>query len=138
MRPELTELPSMEELVEAIGRLKNRKAGGSSGIRPEMVKVACQDPGFADQLLDLVHTAWKDQSVPKDWTDAVLIPIPKKGDLSKCDNWRGISLLDVVGKVIARILQDRLQKLAEDELPESQCGFRKGRGCSDMILPSAS
>ena len=134
MRPKLTELPSMEELVGAIGKLKNGKAGGSSGIRPEMVKVACQDPGFADQLLDLVHTTWKDQLVPKDWTDAVLIPIPKKGDLSKCDNWRGISLLDVVGKVIARILQDRLQKLAEDELPESQCGFRKGRGCSDMIF----
>ena len=64
----------------------------------------------------------------------MLIPISKKGDLSKCDNWRSISLLDVVGKVIARILQDCLQKLAEDELPESQCGFRKGRGCSDMIF----
>ena len=75
-----------------------------------------------------------EQSVPKDWTDAVLIPIPKKGDLSNCDNWRGISLLDVVGKVVARILQDRLQQLAEEELPESQCGFRKGRGCSDMIF----
>ena len=134
LRPQLAELPSMEELVGAVGKLKNGKAGGSSGIRPEMVKVACQDPSFVDRLLDLVHTAWKEQSVPKDWTDAVLVPIPKKGDLSNCDNWRGISLLDVVGKVIARILQDRLQQLAEEELPESQCGFRKGRGCSDMIF----
>ena len=134
MKPKLAELPSMEELLRAVNRLKNGKAGGSSGIRPEMVKVACQDLGFADQLLDLVHTAWKEQSVPRAWKDAVLIPIPKKGDLSNCDNWRGISLLDVVGKATARILQDRLQKLAEDELPESQCGFRKGRGCSDMIF----
>ena len=59
-------------------------------------------------------------------------PIPKRGDLSQCDNWRGISLLEVMGKVMARILQERLQQVAEDELPESQCGFRKGRGCSDM------
>ena len=59
------------------------------------------------------------------------MPIPKKGDLSNCDNWRGISLLDVVGKVI---VQDRLQQLAEEELPESQCGFRKGRGCTDMTF----
>ncbi len=43
-------------------------------------------------------------------------------------------LLDVVGKVVARVLQDRLQKLAEDELPESQCGFRKNRSCADMIF----
>ena len=55
--------------------------------------------------------------VPIDWCDAVLVLIPKKGDLSRCDNWRGISLLDVVGKVVARVIQERLQKLAEDELP---------------------
>ena len=72
--------------------------------------------------------------MPQDWSDAVLVPIPKKGDLTRCDNWRGISLLDVVGKVAARILQGRLQELAEEVLPESQCGFRKGRGCSDMIF----
>ena len=50
---------------------------------------------------------------------------------------RGISFLDIVGKVVARVLQDRLQKIcivAEDELPESQCGFRKSRGCTDMIF----
>ena len=40
----------------------------------------------------------------------------------------------MVGKVVARVLQERLQKLAEDQLPESQCGFRKGRGCTDMIF----
>ncbi len=35
---------------------------------------------------------------------------------------------------MARVIQGRLQKLAEDELPESQCGFRKGRGCVDMVF----
>ena len=55
----------------------------------------------------------------------------QKGDLRISDNWRGIALLDVVGKVVTRI---RLQELAEDVLPESQCGFRKGRSCTDMIF----
>ena len=44
--------------------------------------------------------------VPDNWRDAILV-IPKKGDLSSCDNWCGISLLDVVGKVVARVLQVR-------------------------------
>ena len=61
-------------------------------------------------------------------------PVPKKGNLRNCDNWRGIALLDVVGKVVARILQERLQQVAEEELPESQCGFCKGRGCADMFF----
>ena len=34
----------------------------------------------------------------------------------------------------ARVIQGRLQKLAEKELPESQCGFRRGRGCTDMAF----
>ena len=84
--------------------------------------------------MELVPDVWRECSVPGDWRDAILVPIPKKGDISSCDNWRRISLLDVVGKVVARILQNRLQVLAEDELPESQCGFKKGRGCADMIF----
>ena len=134
IRHQLAEMPNMDELTSAIGRLKNGKAGGLSGILPEMVKAACCGEDFLDLLLDLVQMVWKESEVPKDWSDALLVPIPKKGDLSKCDNWRGIALLDVVGKVVARIVQERLQALAEEELPVSQCGFRKGRGCSDMIF----
>ena len=63
-----------------------------------------------------------------------IILIPKKGNLEVCDNWRGIALLDVVGKVLARLVQNRLREVAEEILPESQCGFRQSRGCTDMIF----
>ena len=43
----------------------------------------------------------------KDWRDALIVIFPKKGDLQFCDNWRGISLLVVVGKIFARIIQGR-------------------------------
>ena len=97
----VAELPSREELEEAIGKLKNGKAGGKSDILPEMVRAACCEEEFLEMLLELIHQAWKEGRVPKDWVDAVLIPIPKKGDHTRCDNWRGISLLDVVGKLVA-------------------------------------
>ena len=99
-----------------------------------MVKAACCEDDFLELLLDLVQATWKEGEVLKDWSDALLVLIPKKGDISKCDNWRGIALLDTVGKVVARIIQERLQTLAEEELPESQCGFRREHGCSDMIF----
>lgn len=60
--------------------------------------------------------------------------IPKKGDLSCCDNWHIIALLGVVGNVLARTLQNQLQQLAEEELPRSQCGFHEGHGCSSMTF----
>ena len=134
LRADLARKPSKRELKNALGKMKNGKAGGSSGILPEMVKVACEDEEFLELLLALVHAVWEERRVLQEWADATLIPIPKKGNLSDCNNWRGIALLDVVGKVVARVIQERLQQLAEEELPEAQCGFRKGRSCSDMIF----
>ena len=89
---------------------------------------------FYERLCRLVDAVWRDGKVPQDWVNAEIVPIPKKGDLSVCDNWRGIALLDVVGKLFGRIILARLQTVAEHELPESQCGFRPGRGCTDMIF----
>lgn len=57
-----------------------------------------------------------------------------KGDKGDCNNYRGISLLSVLGKVFSRILLVRLQKLAARVYPESQCGFRSGRSTTDMVF----
>ena len=82
--------PTMGELIAAFAKRNNEKAGGSSRILPEMLKVGWCTEFFLTLLLDLAHTPWEEQRVPSDWSDAILTPIPKKGDLSICDNWRGI------------------------------------------------
>lgn len=84
---------------------------------------------FFHELLTLV---WEEGNTPQAWRNAVLVALAKKGDLTLCDNWRGISLLDIAGKVLARVMQDRLQVLGMDVLHESQCGFRNCRGVTDM------
>lgn len=73
-----------------------------------MVKAACGDGDLADMLLNLMLEVWKEKTVPKDWVNAILVPIPKKGDSMWCDNWWGIALLDVVGKVATQIINERL------------------------------
>ena len=103
---QMAELPSREKLTDAVGKLRNGKAAGKSGILPEMVKAGCCNDNLLNIMLDLVHKVWQ-QEVPKEWADAVLLPIPKKGDLGKCDNWWGVALLEVVGKVVAKVLQER-------------------------------
>eukprot|EP00117_Sycon_ciliatum_P033454 scpid42513/ scgid5633/ Probable RNA-directed DNA polymerase from transposon X-element; Reverse transcriptase len=124
--------PDLLELQQAITQCRSGKAAGQSGILPEMLK-ACPDL-FTDHLLELLHSVWDSGSVPGDWVNAQLVPIPKKGNLAECDNWRGIALLDVIGKVVARVIQSRLADKLDDVLPDSQCGFRTGRGCADMIF----
>ena len=132
VRNDLADIPRLEELTQAIARLSNNKAAGASGILPEMVRHA--GPAFLTSLLQLVRKSWSNGRVPQAWCDAEIVPVPKRGDLTSCDNWRGIALLDVVGKVVGRVIQSRLQILAETELADSQCGFRKGRSCTDHIF----
>ena len=124
-------IPSNNDVAAALAKVKNRKAPGSSGILPKMVKMGINN---GELLTNLLRTVWKEQWVPQEWIDAILIPIPKKGNLKCSDNWREISLLKVVGKVVARVVQNWLQELAEELLPELQYGFRKGQGCDDMIF----
>ncbi|CAH2104692.1 unnamed protein product [Euphydryas editha] len=57
-----------------------------------------------------------------------------RGDRSCCDSYRGISLLSVPGKVFARVLLNRLMKLSEQLLPETQFGFRPERGTCEAIF----
>ena len=54
----MADLPSVEEMVEAVKGLRNGKAAGSNGILPEMLKVVCKVETFRSRLLDLVHSAW--------------------------------------------------------------------------------
>jgi sorting nexin-29 len=56
------------------------------------------------------------------------------GNRRDCNNYRGISLLNVAYKVYALIVTRRLNVINEYILSEEQCGFRKGRSCSDCIF----
>ena len=92
--------PSMEELEVALSWLKKRKAGGKIAILPELL--LCGGPVLWGRLLQLMQDIWRNGEVVADWKDAEIVPVRKKGDLQSCDNWCGISLLDVVGKLFAR------------------------------------
>ena len=64
---------------------------------------------------------------------SVFIPIPKKGDAKECSNYHRIALISHTSKVMLKILQARLQKYVNHELPDIQAGFRQGRGTRDQI-----
>lgn len=73
--------------------------------------------------------------VPQDFKDALIHHLYKnKGNRKICDNHRGISL-SIAGKILPRLILNRIIKhVADDIYPESQCGFRAGRGTTDMIF----
>ena len=70
---------------------------------------------------------------PQDWKRSVFIPIPKKDNAKECSNYRTIALISSKVMLMLKILQARLQQYVDQELPDVQVGFRKGRGTRDQI-----
>ena len=86
-------------------------------------------------LHEVLCQYWQEGAVPLDMRDSKIITIyKKKGERNDCNHYRGISLSSIVGKIFARVILIRLQKLAERINPESQCGFRAERSTIDMIF----
>ena len=65
---------------------------------------------------------------------SVFILIPKKGNAKECSNYCTTVLISHASKVMLKILQVRLQQYVNQELPDIQAGFGKGRGTRDPIV----
>ena len=85
-------------------------------------------------LTRVCQVACKTGQAPKQWQTSVVIPIHKKGDKKKCNNYRGISLISVPGKVYAKCLEKKCREIVEPKLTDAQCGFRPGRSTMDQIF----
>ena len=127
-----TSTPNIQEIITAIKSLKNGKSPGQDNLNAELFKV---DPELAAKILYPLFTIiWEGTVIPDDWTKGIIIKLAKKGTLSDCNNWRGITLLSVPSKIMAKIIILRLVDAIDKQLREEQAGFRKGRGCIDQIF----
>ena len=134
MIPELDAPPNTAEVDAAIKQLQTGKAPGPDGIPAEVFKAGGET--LIAHLTRMFQVFWVNGQLPRDLRDANIIHLYKnKGDCSSCDNHRGISLLSIAGKILARIMLNRITKhILDDVVSESQCGFRKQRGTVDMVF----
>ena len=107
------------------------KASGGDGIPVELYQILKDDP--VKVLHSICQEIWKTQQWPQDWKRSVFIPFPKKGNAKEYSNSCTIALISHAGKIMLKILQARLQHYVNQELPDVQAGFRKGRGTRNQI-----
>ena len=90
-----TVVPEKEEIIKANKSLKNGKTPGHDNLNAELFNA---DPQLAATiLLPLLQLHGRER---KCQLTGVFIRIPKKGALSDCNNWRGITLLSVPSKFL--------------------------------------
>ena len=107
------------------------KASGHDRILVELFQILKDDA--VKVLRSICQQIWKTQQWPHDWKRSVFIPVPKKGNTKEFSNYCTIALISHTSKVMLKILQARLQRYVNRELPDVQAGFKKGRGTRDQI-----
>ena len=85
-------------------------------------------------ILEFINNAYSNGETPEQWSTLNIIPVPKSGDLSQPDNYRGISLSSVVSKTYNRMLLNRIRPVLDPLLRQSQNGFRQNRSTVGQIL----
>ena len=125
---------SNEELVAVVERLKVKKAPGPDGIPNVALKAAVQE--FPDMFRTVMQKCLEDGSFPDRWKIQKLVLLPKPGKPpGHPSSYRPICLLDTVGKLLERLILNRLTTFTEGEhgLSNRQFGFRKGRSTVDAV-----
>jgi hypothetical protein len=125
---------SEEEILFALHKLKSRKAAGPDRIIGELLKNASQF--VVPFFLKFLNVLFDKGIYPEQWTESVILPLFKKGDVNNPGNYRGISLCDVSSKVYGIIINKRLQEWVTENnsTGEYQAGFKKGYSTIDHLF----
>ena len=137
--------PSDIELDVAVSRMKIQKAPGDDQVAAEIIKYGGTE--LRKRVYAIVKEMWKRAANapdgqeaaewPEEWKIGVTVPLWKnKGARSDKNTWRGITLLSVGSKLLARVVARRTASWSEGFLCEEQNGLRNGRGPDDSLMVS--
>ncbi|CAH1266623.1 Hypp3444 [Branchiostoma lanceolatum] len=118
----------------AVRSMKPGKSPGIDNIPAELLRHGGEV--VIDRYHELCRKIWEEKKWPKEWTQSLVIPLPKKGNLRQCQNYRTISLISHPSKILLRVILKRLKTKAKELLAEEQAGFRPGRSTTEQIFNS--
>ena len=133
----LESAPTLEKTRRAIRGMHNWKAPGPDSLVVELLKI--DEPAetiVLERFYAILVKVWNGGEVPQQWKDATIKVLYKKSDRPNCNNYREISLLSHAGKVLLKIVANRLSDYCEAHgiLPDKQYGFRSERSTVDMLF----
>ena len=123
---------SNEELNNLFVKLQNKISPGEDRLSADMLNALGQLGMHAHRKL--LNNVCLVEQVPSDWKRGIIVRVPKKGDLSNCANWRGMTLLTVIRKILSHIIYNRIKDAIFGVLYEEQAGFRETSGYADQIF----
>ena len=125
---------SIDEVRKVIRNMKNGKAAGLDKTIPELLKYV--DDNFLDLMTLILNKIFDSGKFPEEWALGVIVILFKEGTKSDLNNYRGITLLSMLGKILEGILSSRLWEVVNrfEILAESEAGFRQGYRTIDHLF----
>ena len=130
-RNESMEKISEEEMKRIIEKLPKNKATGVDDIPAEFIQ-CCGQEGIAI-LTSIINKIYETGELTKDFLTSIFIPIPKVPKAMNCEEFRTISLITHVSKILLHIVKERITPLIKNHLSQTQFRFRKGQGTREAI-----
>ena len=124
---------TVKEVKDANKKMKNGKAPGEDNVHAEMLKAEQEMPQLLQHILQDV---WDNEVIPDAWKRKTIIKLSKKGNLSKCNNWGGITLLSITSNVFCSIILQCITTAVDKLLRQEQEGFRRENNSFTTSLSS--
>ena len=124
---------SLEEVHKSLTSINSSKACGADGIHGKVLKNCAGSLSYPLWLL--FNNSFRTGYIPDDWKLASIVPVFKKGEKKDVSNYRPISLLSLVSKLLEDLVRSRLLKICGPLIHPSQHGFMQGRSCNTQLIP---
>ncbi|CAK9834351.1 Putative 115 kDa protein in type-1 retrotransposable element R1DM [Anthophora retusa] len=130
----------VEELKMLGRKLKNKKRPGPDGIPNEILKLIIDEK--PEEIIKILNKCLKYRDFPEAWKKCTVALIPKGTESDAANNsnncsekkkYRPICLLNNMGKLLEKVIDNRLQEQIEEKIDKKQFGFRRGVGTVDAV-----
>jgi hypothetical protein len=125
---------SPEFVLKNIKAMQPNKATGLDGLNVQVLKLAA--PAIIGSLTEICNNSIKSRIFPSQWKQARIMPIYKGGQKDLCSNYRPISILPILSKILEKHIFTHLYKFLQEHnlLQRSQYGFRKDHSCQTALI----
>ena len=114
-----------------IDKPKSHKSPGIDQIPAGLIKAGGRK--ICMEIHKFVISIWKNEKLPEEWKETIIVPNHKKGDKTDCNNYRGITILPIT-YILSNILLSRLIPYVKEIIGDYQCDFRRNRSTIDHIF----
>jgi hypothetical protein len=102
--------------------LENNKAAGTYGIHSELTKYG--EYRLLNRIYEQVRQIWEEERIPAEWKETIIVPMHKRGDRDKCENYRVAALRNAAYKILSNIILEKIKPCIEKIKGDYQNGFR--------------